>query len=151
MKQRYFCFIFLVEETIEGTENPGRRRKQLCITKTTRKETGMREQALIARGTGLTLERLQSRRKARYKMKECKCYRNTLFFQYSDFPVSIIPTILNKEFFSLSSAGEEWMKNSRMAERLICSLLWVIDRNVVRLLIRSVSIPGKTTIFLQLK
>jgi hypothetical protein len=29
--------------------------------------------------------------------------------------------------------------------------LWVIDRNVVRLLIRSVSIPGKTTIFLQLK
>jgi hypothetical protein len=62
--------------------------------------------------------------------------------------VSIIPHILNKEFFSLSSAGEEWMKNSSVAERLICALLWVIVCNVVRLLIRSVSIPGKTTIFL---
>jgi hypothetical protein len=62
--------------------------------------------------------------------------------------VSIIPPILNKEFFSLSSAGEEWMKNSRVAERLICALLWVIVCNVVSLLIRSVSIPGETTIFL---
>jgi hypothetical protein len=67
MKQIYFCLICLVEETIEGTE---RRRKQLFLTITTRKGTGKRKEGLIARGTELVSERLQTRRKARHKMKE---------------------------------------------------------------------------------
>jgi len=50
MKQRYFCFICLVEGKIEGIGKRGRRRKQLYITITKREGTGMRGEALIALG-----------------------------------------------------------------------------------------------------
>lgn len=70
MKQRYFSFICLVEGKIEGTEERERRRKQLCITITKREGTGMREEALIAHGRELVLEKLRTCRKTRCGMKE---------------------------------------------------------------------------------
>jgi hypothetical protein len=86
MKQRYFCFISLVEGKIQGTEKRGRRRKQLCITITKREGTEMREEALIAVGRGLVSEKLWTRRKTRCGMEEW----NTLFSQYPDFFLSVL-------------------------------------------------------------
>jgi hypothetical protein len=49
----------------------------------------MREEALIALGRGLVLERLRTRCNACCRMKGLKWHWKTLFSQHSDFPLSV--------------------------------------------------------------